>query len=239
MNIQYKIYDKELTIKLKIFILIFYLLLNNNAYATSSTMCKEKIIDRSSFLGIYKGFFVAEDGINSIGISVKGDKDLVFLGASEDEAKEIFGNNIDHEYIISYQLEQFWNEEAEECSRIEFLSGGFLARDLDFIKNTAGKYNYKQGYSGYAKIGQFNQKDGSVDIEINTVNEKGNSCSYNGNCIIKGRKIFCKGDSEGDDIVNNFIGINILEYGIEIFNETPIYCGMGVRMSGIYIKNDK
>ena len=94
-------------------ILIAVILLSGNAFAASKSMCHDKVLGTESVEGVYIGT-VCEDFCYST-IRLRNGEDLTFL-CGEDNAAKSFGQK-EANVKASLELQQFWNELGNECSR--------------------------------------------------------------------------------------------------------------------------
>ena len=94
-------------------VLIAIITLSSNALATSKSMCPDKVLGAEAGEGVYLGP-VCEDFCYST-IRLRNGEDLAFL-CGEDNAAKFFGQKGTH-VKASLELQQFWNELGNECSR--------------------------------------------------------------------------------------------------------------------------
>ncbi len=86
-------------------------------------MCPDKVLDTNTISGKYLGWFEAEEGTNTIGITLSAGQD-VYITASEEDAAKFFGEGTGQHVSVTYNIEQFWLDETQECLRMEVLTGG-------------------------------------------------------------------------------------------------------------------
>ncbi|WP_298996737.1 lysozyme inhibitor LprI family protein [uncultured Desulfovibrio sp.] len=94
-------------------ILIAVILLSGNASAASKSMCPDKVLGTEAVEGVYLGT-ACEDFCYST-IRLRNGEDLTFL-CGEDNAAKFFGQKGAH-VKAALELQQFWNELGNECSR--------------------------------------------------------------------------------------------------------------------------
>ena len=90
---------------------------------SSNPMCPDKILDINTVKGKYLGWFEAEEGTDTIGITLPTGQDI-YITASEEDAAKFFGKGTGQQVSVTYRIEQFWLDETQECLRLEVLSGG-------------------------------------------------------------------------------------------------------------------
>jgi hypothetical protein len=119
-----------------IFILSILLFSVENSFAANKVTCPEKVLSTDILTGEYMGWFEAEEGFNTIGIKIDKHEEPVYIVASEEDADKFFGKGMGQQVSVTYNVEQFWIEEGQECMRVEtFKSGKILSQQ----KNTKTK----------------------------------------------------------------------------------------------------
>lgn len=93
--------------------LIVMILLSENTLAASKSMCPDKVLGTESVEGVYLGT-ACEDFCYST-IRLRNGEDLTFL-CGEDNAAKYFVQKGAH-VKAALELQQFWNELGNECSR--------------------------------------------------------------------------------------------------------------------------
>jgi hypothetical protein len=92
----------------------------------SNPACPDKVLDTITITGKYLGWFESEEGTNSVGVKLQNGQDI-YITASEEDAAKFFGTATGQQISATYNLEQFWLDESQECLRLEVLTGGQIA----------------------------------------------------------------------------------------------------------------
>ncbi|MDR2076664.1 MAG: hypothetical protein LBP61_07015, partial [Desulfovibrio sp.] len=95
-------------------------------WAASRSTCPDKVLEEGSIEGVFQG---VECG-DFCHAAIELDNGEVFsLLADEEAVSKAFGSGTGQRVSAAYKVEQFWNEPANECSRLEiFASGKVLAQ---------------------------------------------------------------------------------------------------------------
>lgn len=212
-------------------------------HAASRSTCPNRIIDVRTVTGTYLGWFAAEEGLNTIGIQVQGEENPLYIGASEEEAQKFFGNGTGQQVSVTWQVEQFWLEDAQECLRLEVLKEGHpiaAARQVSSVQITPGKYEYlstDKNASGELRLSAPNQS-GTMAVAIETVTTRHfHTCEFSGLCTRKDDMLICRSiDSDVPEDPDGDVSIRILKHGLEVVQHHSMWCGMRGTMEGFYMQ---
>lgn len=212
------------------------------ARAASKTTCPEKVIDVQTVTGTYLGWFETEEGLNTIGIQVPGETEPVYIGASEEEARKFFGNGTGQRVSVTWQVEQMWIDETRECLRLEILKEGHpldAAEQGSAVKVIPGQYKYMSTHEDASGELQLSAPDpsGKFAVTIETISPQLHTCGFSGFCTLKDDMLICRNAPEYDDAENPdaYVGIKVLQSGLEIVHGSYGWCGAKGSMVGIYM----
>jgi len=104
-----------------IFVLIAVLIFASPAFAASKSRCPDKVLDKGTIEGVYQGM-ECEDFCYVLMTLDNGE--TFYLLANEDYVLEAFGEATGQRVSITYNVEQFWNEFGNECTRQEVMTEG-------------------------------------------------------------------------------------------------------------------
>lgn len=112
------------------------------------------------------------------------------------------------------------------CFIILLLSSNTIASE--------GRYKYVEYDNAYGELLLHNTKAG-LTIHIETANDYGSTCEFDGVCQYRDGKIICV----SQDVIENhdyFIGIEVHKNILKIIHYYPYVCGMRGNIDGKYIK---
>lgn len=99
-------------------ILALIALLINVSYASGNELCKEKVLDMFTVEGVYLGIECGDFCYASL--KLDDGKEYSFA-CGEDDANKNFGK-IGNRVCVNIKVQQFWNEYANDCSRLDCFS---------------------------------------------------------------------------------------------------------------------
>ena len=107
--------------KVTLFLLLCVAFSASSAVAASRSRCPDKVLEEGSAEGVYQGMEVGD----YCHVTLKLDNGEEFsLLADEEDVVKIFGESMGQRAFIAYEVQQFWNEGANECMRVEVMTSG-------------------------------------------------------------------------------------------------------------------
>jgi TPR repeat protein len=101
-------------------------LICGQAEAATRSMCPDKVLNTGTIEGIFLGVECIDMCYGAV--KLPSGENFVLL-MDEDEAEKVFGKGTGQKVSITYNVEQFWNEYGEICSRLEAFASGKLLTD--------------------------------------------------------------------------------------------------------------
>lgn len=81
--------------------------------------CPNKIVETKTIEGIYTGWH--KQKLRAVSIQTQEGKEPVYIAASYDEAKKIFGERTGKPFSVTYKVRQSWWDVDKWCSQIKML----------------------------------------------------------------------------------------------------------------------
>lgn len=139
--------------------------------ATKAT-CPDKILDTITIQGKYLGWFNSAKTSQVVGIDVKGEDETFYIPATKDEAEKYFGNSINQDVSLTYNLEQMLV--GSVCVRMERLVGGEPVQPAKSAHQPQIFIYREPERSGELRITEL--ADGRLNISIETISSTQYTC---------------------------------------------------------------
>lgn len=201
------------------------------ASGATRTTCPDKILDTITVQGTYLGWFNTNKDSQVVGIKLRDEDETFYIPATKEEAQKYFGNVINQEVSLTYNLKQMLV--AGVCVRMEMLAGGQPVQPAKSARQPQIFIYREPERSGELRITEL--ADGRLNISIETVSSAQDTCEFEGECAKSGDIIRCPNPDDPKN-VDSFMELRAIKGGYEVANEIGDACGNRGTMTGRYLK---
>mgnify|MGYP001009164127 CR=1 FL=1 len=113
--------------RIMFFIIVLVFCMPVLGLAASKSKCQDKVLETKTVEGIYQGNECGDFCYSSV--KLDSGKDFAFL-CGEDLANKLFGVSSGQRISVTYDVQQFWNEFGNECTRAEVCRSGKIISEI-------------------------------------------------------------------------------------------------------------